>query len=331
MPPDAGTTICVYGAGAVGGHLAGRLAEGGATVSLIARGAQLEAIRAAGLRVETRDGVLHSRPHASDDPAALGIQDCVIVTVKAPSLPQVAAGIAPLLGPDTRVVFVMNGIPWWYFHGSEGAGNGRLSLLDPDGAMVEAVAPERVIGAVAYTACTVTAPGVVRAGNPRNRIILGRPDGGDDAPMERLAGIMRAGGLEVEVTPRIRDAVWEKLLANLVGGALGVLTQSAMHDALVDPAVAAAARAIATEGADVAHAFGCAAGDIDALLERQKASTHKQSIVQDLELGRAMEIDALLTAPIALARMADVPTPMLDLIVGLAVQRAKAAGLYPAT
>jgi 2-dehydropantoate 2-reductase len=321
--------ICIYGAGAVGGHLAGRLAEGGADVSLVARGDNLAAIKKNGLRVETKNGLLVSHPEASDDPHVLGVHDVVIVTVKAPSLPEVAQSIAPLLGPVTPVVFVMNGIPWWYFHAAGGPlDDTRLEKIDPNGAMWDLVGPARAIGAVAHTACTVIEPGVIKATNPRNRIVLGRPNGSADPTLESLASIMREGGLEIEVTRKIRDAIWEKLLMNLVGGSLGILTASARGEALANPAVADAAARIADEGAAIARALGCDAGNPEAGLSRLKISTHKQSILQDLQLGRSMEVDALLAVPLELARLARVPTPTLDLIVGLAVQRARVAGLY---
>jgi len=313
----------------VGGHIAGRLADRHAEVSLIARGAHLAAIQADGLRVETTQGVIHSHPLASDDPHVPGVQDIVIVTVKAPSLPQVASGIQPLLGPDTAVAFVMNGIPWWYFYAHGGPLEGtRLTRIDPEGSVWERVDPARVIGAAAHTACAVTAPGVIRAVNARNRITLGRPDGRAHPRLTALAAALSAAGLEIDVTARIRDAVWEKLLMNLVGGSLGILTASSMGAALSNPAIAKAAHDIAREGAAIARALGCDPGAPEAGLSRLMRSTHKQSILQDLELGRAMEIDALLTVPLELARMTGTDTPTLDLVVGLAVQRARAAGLY---
>lgn len=321
--------VCVYGAGAVGGHLAGRLAKGGADVSLVARGPHLAAIQANGLRVETKDGLIETRPLASDDPAKLGAQEIVFVTVKAPALPQVAAGIGHLLRDDTPVVFAMNGIPWWYFHAHGGAFDGRqLQRIDPDAAIWNTVGPMRAVGAVAYTACTVTAPGVIHAENPRNRLIIGRPDGSDDPRLEALAAVLRAGGIETEVTARIRDAIWTKLLMNLTGGSLGILTASPMKHALSNPAALAAATTMTKEGAAIARALGCNPDDPEAGLGRLTQSAHKQSILQDLELGRSMEVDALLRVPLELARMVDVATPMLDLVAGLAIQRARAARLY---
>ncbi|MFW0754994.1 ketopantoate reductase family protein [Pseudomonas sp. H11T01] len=321
--------VCVYGAGAVGGHIAARLAEGGAEVSLVARGEHLAAIRANGLRVETKDGVFVSRPVATDDPSSLGQQDVVIVSVKAPALPGIVAGIKPLLGDDTLVLFALNGIPWWYLQGQSGLLEGAsLPRIDPQSLLTNAIGPERVVGAVAYTACTVTAPGVIKAENPRNRLILGRPDGKPDARLDTLAACLRAGGLEIEVTDRIRDAIWTKLVINLTGGALAILTGSTMKQALASPTIAKAAQAMAKEAALIARELGCDPGEVEEGLGRLSVSTHKQSILQDLELGRSMEVDTILRAPLELARLAGVETPALDLVIDLAVQRARAAALY---
>ena len=179
--------ICIYGAGAVGGHLAARLARGGADVSVIARPAISEAIRANGLRVVTPDGDMHVRVTAASEARQLGAQDVVIVTAKAPALPEVAKGLALLLGAHTAVVFAMNGIPWWYFQGREGPmGQRRLPLIDPGDVMWNAVETRRVVGAVVNTACEVLEPGVVRVTNRTNRLVLGEPDGTEFGPRHRI-------------------------------------------------------------------------------------------------------------------------------------------------
>ncbi len=321
--------ICVYGAGAVGGHIAGRLAASQTKVSVIARGGQLEAIRQNGLRVETQTGVLTSRPMATDQVQDLEPQDVVIVAVKAPSLPSIAKNIASLLHQHSLVLFVMNGIPWWYFHSHEGSLDGtQLRRLDPDRALWEHIRPERAVGAVAYTAGTVTAPGVIRAENPRNRLIIGRPDGQPDDRLDTLASLLTPSGLEVTVTPKIRDAIWAKLVMNLVGGSLGVLTASPMKAVLTKPTSASLAAEMATEGATIARALGCDPGNPGDGLNKLATSSHLQSIAQDLVAGRPMEIDALLRVPLDLAALAGVPTPNLDMIIELATQRARTAGLY---
>lgn len=321
--------VCVYGAGAVGGHIAARLAEGGAEVSVVARGAQLDAIRYNGLSVQTLNGFYHSRPAATDDPSSLGQQDVVIVTVKAPALAGIVDGLKTLLGADTLVVFALNGIPWWYLDGHGGALEGvSVDRIDPGAVLAEAIGVERVVGAVAYTACTVIAPGVIRAENPRNRLILGRPDGQVDAKLEALANVLVAGGLEIELTHKIRNAIWTKLVSNLVGGSLAVVTGSTMKEAMSNQAVTDAAHRMAEEARQIARAAGCETGDTEESVRKLSASTHKQSILQDLELGRSMEVDSIFRAPLDLARRLKVSTPTLDLVIGLALQRAKSAGLY---
>lgn len=321
--------VCVYGAGAVGGHLAGRLGEGGAEVSLVARGPHLEAIKANGLRVETTGGTLLSRPMATENPRELGPQDVVFVTVKAPALPQVAQAIMPLLHENTAVIFAMNGIPWWYFQAHGGPFDGlKLARLDPGDAIWTAVGPERAVGAVAYTACSVTSPGVVHAENPRNRLILGRPDGSADPRLEALGHLLSKAGLEVETTSRIRDAIWSKLVMNLVGGSLAVITGFPMKDVLSSAIIAETAAKMAAETMALAHALGCRPDDPSPALARLASSKHKQSILQDLELGRSMEVDAMLKVPLDLTELVGVETPTLALVVQLAILRARSAGLY---
>ncbi len=322
--------ICVFGAGAIGGHLAARLARGGAAVSVVARGAQLDAIRARGLRVQAPDGTLECRPAASDDPAALGPQDAVIVTTKAPALPGVAAAVAPLLGPDTAVAFVMNGIPWWYFDGAGGPLEGsRLPAVDPGDAVRRAVGVARTIGGVVYSSCTVVEPGVVHVENPANRVILGEPDGGSSPRAEAIAAHLRQGGLDATVVPDIRREVWAKLMGNLTSGPLAILSRSSMRDTYADPAVRLAAERIGAETAVIAAALGLDLGvDPAERIARGINSAHKPSILQDLELGRPMEVAALFDAPLAIARRLGVETPALDFAIALARRAATAAGLY---
>ena len=234
--------VCVYGAGAIGGHLAARLAKGGAEVSVIVRGANLAGIRQRGLTVRAPDETFTVPVMATDDPRGLGPQDAVLVTAKAPALASVAAGIGPLLGPDTPVVFVLNGIPWWYFHAHGGPLDGQvLPRLDPGNALRDAVGMRRVIGGVVHSPCTVIEPGVIEVTASRSRLVLGEPDGTISARAEAIATALRAGGVEGDVTPRIRDAIWSKLAQNLAGGPIAVLTRSPPLGSLVEPACEAAA------------------------------------------------------------------------------------------
>ena len=319
---------CVFGAGSIGGHLAGRLATGGAEVSVVARGPHLQAIRRDGLRLEIPDGDLHIRPAATDDPAELGPQDVVFVATKAPALASVAAAIGPLLGPETAVAFVMNGIPWWYnYRGEPGAE--PIARLDPGGALQHAVGFERAVGGVVYSSCTVTAPGVIKVEHARNRLVLGEPAGGITPRLHAMAEPLRAAGFTIDLAESIRDAVWAKLLLNLGSGMLGVLTASTPGQFYQEEACQAATHAILAEGAALAAAVGCtvtpdAAGQVRNGLK----SRHKTSILQDLELGRPMEIDTLYTVPQEMARAAGVATPTLDLLAALTRLRARAAGLY---
>jgi len=322
--------VCVFGAGAIGTHVAGRLAKGGATVSVVARGPQLAAIAADGVRVHAADGEIHARVAANADAQALGRHDAVIVTVKAPALPSVARGIGPLLGPDTAVAFAMNGIPWWYFQGTDGGEDRRLPKLDPGDALREAVHPARVVGGVVYSACTITEPGVVHVENQRSRIVLGAPDGRSSERIEALAAILRAGGLVMEVTDRIRDAVWAKLLLNLGSGPLTVLAGCAPAQLFAEDACRIATRRILAEGAAIAAAMGCPVEpNAEGQIANGAKSHHKPSILQDLEGGRPMEIDALYGVPLDFARTHSVPTPTLDLLVAMVRARARQAGLYP--
>jgi len=322
--------VCVFGAGAIGGHLAARLAKGGAEVSVVARGAHLEAMRSNGLTVRTRQGDLHSRPRASADPAELGPQDAVVVTVKTPAFPDVAKTIAPLLGPQTPVAFVMNGIPWWYFHAHGGPLDGRhLPRLDPDDALWNAVGPQRAIGGVVNSPSVVVEPGVVHVERAANWLSLGEADGRISPRTQELADCMAAGGIDAVATTDIRTAIWNKLISNLMTAPMAVLSQGSYAQFLCEPACVDAARTIVHEMLALAEALGCSPDrDVEKRLAQALGQPHRASILQDLELGRPMEVESLFAAPLELARMAGVATPTLDLLVALSRARARRAGLY---
>lgn len=322
--------ICIYGAGAIGGHIAARLARGGAEVSLVARGPHLAAIQANGLTVHAHDGTHHSRPHASDNSADLGPQDAVIVTVKAPALPSVAAGIGPLLRDDTPVAFVMNGIPWWYFDHHGGPLDGtRLPEVDPGDALRHAVGIHRTVGGVVYSATEVVAPGVIHSEHGNIRVILGEPDGTVSDRAKAISAALEAGGMPSPVTPDIRLEVWNKLLGNLSNGPLTVLARRGVRDTFADPLLREAALRSTLEGRAIAAALGVQVPDSTVERVSKINMAHKPSILQDLELGRPMEIDGIFALPLKLARLTGVPTPQLDLLVALVKQTARSAGLYP--
>jgi len=323
--------ICIFGAGSVGGYLAGFLAKGGYEVSVVARGAHLAAIRARGLTVETPDETLNVRLPASDDTSELGQQDAIIVTVKAPALPQVARAITPLLCTDTCVAFVMNGIPWWYFHAHGGALDGRrLPLLDPDDALWRTVGPERAIGGVFWPACSVPAPGVVRLLSGAGRgTVFGEPDGRTTPRIAVLAEAFRAAALPVTMAPDIRSLIWQKLIFNLSAGPMCVLTQSAVRATHEEAALIECSRRMLAEATAIARAMGQPQEiDVERIVATNTRLAHRPSILQDLEAARPMEIDALYSVPLEMARMVGVATPTLDLLVALIRMRARAAGLY---
>ena len=320
--------ICVFGAGAIGGHLAARLAKAG--VSVVARGAHLAAIRERGLLLRAADGEMLSHPRASDDPADLGPQDAVLVCTKTPALPEVAAKIAPLLRPDTPVAFVMNGIPWWFFCKFGGPRDGEaVPEADPDGSLRRAVGVDRAVGGVVWSACTVAEPGVIVSEHPANRLVLGEIDGFVSDRLTRIAALLEAGGMQGRVIPDIRKEVWAKLMNNLSNGPFCLLSRQGLKATLADRPVYDAAVRCAEEAAAIAHAYGFEVeGNAEQRVKRSATISHKPSILQDLEAGRPMEVDTLLRAPLRLAREAGVATPTLDLVIALAVQGARAAGVY---
>jgi 2-dehydropantoate 2-reductase len=327
--------LCVYGAGAVGGYLAGFLARGGAEVSVVARGAHLAAIRADGLLVETPDEALTVRVAASDNPADLGPQDAVLVTVKAPALPDVAARIAPLLRTDTAVAFVMNGIPWWYFHALDvhpgGARDGKtIPLLDPAGALARTVGPHRAIGGVFWPACSVPRPGVVRLLTGAGRgTSFGEPDGSISPRLQALADAFHAADLPVTLSDRIRELIWHKLVFNLSAGPLCVLTETAVKDTHTEPALVATSCALLAEAVALAATMGFPVElDIDQVVATNTKLAHRPSILQDLEAGRRMEIDALYSVPIQMAQAAGVPMPTLETLAALIRVKARERDLY---
>ncbi|MDB6001881.1 MAG: 2-dehydropantoate 2-reductase [Rhizobacter sp.] len=322
--------VCVFGPGAVGGHLAGLLADSGVDVSVVARGAALQAMRRDGIVLRLDDREVTARVRASDTPSELGPQDLVFVTVKTTALAQVAATIAPLLGPDTPVVFVMNGIPWWYFHAHGGANEGRrMPRLDPGDALWNAVGPQRAIAGIAMSACTVLAPGVVEVKGGNRMMTVGEPDGSLSPRLRQIAGLLKNAGFPVEASERIRDSIWAKLMLNLGSGPMAVLAPAPLMDLYAEPACVAARGRATQEVAAIAAAMGCHPQvDLDAQLAAVRASPHIPSIAQDALKGRPLEIDTMFLQPLEMARECGVPTPTLDLLLALVMVKARAAGLY---
>jgi 2-dehydropantoate 2-reductase len=323
--------LAVYGAGAIGGYLGAGLARTGVDVSLIARGPHLEAIRARGLMVKSEAGEHTTRLTATDDPAALGAQDYVVIALKANSVPAVVERMAPMLGPDTAVVFAVNGLPWWYFYGLPGPWeNRRIESVDPGGKQWDLIGPERAIGCVVHPACEVIEPGVVQHIDG-NRFDLGEPDGGASERCKALSAAMVAAGFKAPVRPRIRDDIWLKLWGNLSFNPISALTHGTLEQIARDPGTREVARRMMLEGSAIAEKLGVRFPvSVDRRIEGAAAvGAHKTSMLQDLERGRAMEIDPLVAAVGELGALVGVPTPAIDTVLGLVRLRARVAGLYP--
>ncbi len=324
------TRICIFGAGAIGGYLGAKLARTEAAVSLVARGPHLAAIRAKGLTLIEGEERSTVRLTAEEDPAVLGPQDFVIVTLKAHSLPPIVDRLQPLLGPETAVVFAVNGVPWWYFYGLAGAHeNRRLESVDPGGRIWDGIGPERAIGCVVYPAAEVSEPGVV-CHLDGDRFSLGEPSGERSARLRQLGQILIAGGIKAPQRPRLRDEIWIKLWGNCSLNPVSALTGGTVEEICRDPETRAVIRAIMVEAQAVGEALGARfAIDVEKRLAGAEAvGAHRTSMLQDLEKGRPMEIDALVGAVQELARLTDTPTPTLDTVLALVKQRACLAGCY---
>jgi 2-dehydropantoate 2-reductase len=311
--------ICIYGAGAIGGHLAARYAAAGMDVSVVARGPHLAAIQSDGLTLETLQGSTTHRLRAEADPAMLGEQDAVIVAVKATAIAGMAAQLKPLLGPRTPIVFALNGIPWWYMDEMRGTA----------GPIAQTVDGARVVGCVIYSSNTVVAPGVVRNDGARNRFVMGELDGVMSDRLLALTDSLTSDAVKAVPTDSIRTVIWDKLLRNAMSGSVACLTGANGKQIASDPELRRICLAVAAEATAVAASLGIAAGYQPEHLRPENYTTHKASILQDLERGRPMEIDAIAGAVQEIGRMRGVPTPVLDIVLALVRARAGLLGLYP--
>lgn len=318
--PLAGKKAAVVGAGAVGAVLADALDRAGAEVSLLARGAHLDAIQRDGLAFDNGEEVRHLRLFASADPAELGPQDWVLLCVKSPSLASLTPTIAPLLKADTPVVAVLNGIPWWYFQGVTGPESGRrLQSLDPDGVIEAAIPAGRVIGCVIHFAAALTAPGTVRLGHGR-RLILGEPDNSLSPRLHALAESLTAGGMQVEETSDIRAAIWTKLIGNASANPIAAITGQTPDVIYGEPELRRLARAAMVEAADVAEAWGSSLTmDLEARMDLGRAlGPVRLSMLQDRDYGRPLELDAIVDAIVELGAIKGVSTQILQTLATLA-------------
>ena len=323
--------VCIYGAGAVGGFVGVRLAHSGCEVSAVARGATLAAIHERGWRLETGGTLLVEQVRASADPEDLGVQDLVVLAVKATALKQVAARIAPLLGPDTAVLTAMNGVPWWFFDGFGGDYEGmRLQAVDPTGAIAAGIPTRSVLGGVVHGSFAVVEPGLVRhvAGN---RLIVGEPDGSDSPRVRAVAQTLTKAGLDVTVSRCIQAEIWYKLWGNMTMNPISALTGATCDRILDDPLVNRFCLEVMAEAARIGEKIGC---PISQTGEERNALTRelgafKTSMLRDAEAGRPLELDALLTVVSEIGLKVGEPTPAVDTLLGLARLHARVRGLYP--
>ena len=321
--------ICIFGAGAIGGYLAVRLAQvDDVEVSVVARGAHLEAIRRDGLTLVSPHGETRARVRATDRAAELGEQDIVIVALKSHQVTPALDGLQALLGPDTCVVPPTTGIPYWYFHRLAGPfANRQIERLDPGGRQWKALAPERVLGCVYWVASEVTAPGVIHHDGSLSRFPIGEPDGTTSARIARFAAALAAAGLDAPVVPDIRAWVWAKMISSLCWNPVAVLTTATLAEMNARPEVVAIVRRMMAEADALAARLGVERMPIsidERIDAARNAGNHKMSMLQDFERGRPLEIDVLTDSIVAMRELVQAPTPTIDDVYALLRLRAAA-------
>jgi len=323
--------VCVFGAGAIGGYLAVQLAGAGHDVSVVARGPHLQAIREHGLKLILHGQEKVARLKASDDPRELGMQDVVICSLKAHQAYESAPLFAPLLADHTCVVTAMNGIPWWYFYKSGGPFEGRhLDSIDGGGRQWNAIGPQRAIGCVVDPACEVTKPGVV-VHEEFNRFTIGEPDGSRSSRVLQLSEALTAAGFDAPVRDNIRWNIWLKLWGNVCFNPISALTGATLERMTGEPALRSLCKTMMLETQAVNESLGISI-PVDMMERRLNAAGrvggHKMSMLQDVERGRSMEIDALVTVVQELGRLTGVRTPVIDTVLSLVQERGRSLGLY---
>ncbi|HSV36038.1 MAG TPA: 2-dehydropantoate 2-reductase [Ramlibacter sp.] len=322
--------VCIYGAGAIGGWLGARLGQAGCEVSVVARGATLAALKQQGLRLEQDGETLSTPVRASDDPADLGVQDLVVVAVKAPAMAEVAKGIAPLLGPDTIVLTAMNGVPWWFFEGFGGRHAGtRLKSVDADGGIAQAIPGRHIIGCVVHASCSLDNPGRVRH-HFGNKLIIGEPSGEKMPRVQALVALLTQAGFETVLSDQIQKDAWYKLWGNMTVNPISAITGATTDLVLDDELVRGFIDQVMLEAREIGARIGIPIdqepGDRHQIT--RKLGAFKTSMLQDVEAGKPVELDALVTVVKELGELTEVPTPFTDALLGLARLHAQVRGLY---
>jgi 2-dehydropantoate 2-reductase len=322
--------ITVYGFGAVGGLIGARLALAGCEVSAVARGETLASLNANGARLIVNGQAETVPVRAAADPASLGVQDVVIIAVKATALADVAQHVAPLIGPRTVVVTAMNGVPWWFFSGDGVPYAGtRLPSLDPDGALERAIPTAQVLGCVVHLSASCPEPGMIRLGFG-NRLILGEPAGGMSDRVQALVALLKRAGFDAEAAADIRSDIWYKLWGNMTMNPVSALTGATCDRILDDPLVQAFCLDAMAEAAAIGARIGCPISQSgqDRMEVTRKLGAFKTSMLQDAEAGKALEIDALVTSVHEIGKLTGVPTPNINALLGLVRLYGQTRGLY---
>ncbi len=322
---------CIYGAGAIGGWIGMALAQAGHRLNVVARGATLDTLQRDGLSLMRGDVRTSVPVNAVANPADLGPQDLVVVAVKAPALASVAAQIGPLIGPDTLVLTAMNGVPWWFLEGGFGgalAGR-RLAAVDPEGEIAAAIPAQHVVGGVVHASCSVDAPGVVRH-HFGNKLIVGDPAGGASKRVTDLAEMLTRAGIECSVSPQIQKDIWFKLWGNMTVNPISALTGCTTDKIMSDELVLGFISSVMLEAKAIGAHLGIEITDSpqDRHAVTRKLGAFKTSMLQDVEAGRSVELDALVTAVRELGQLAAIATPFTDALLGLARLQARERGLY---
>jgi 2-dehydropantoate 2-reductase len=319
--------VAVFGAGAVGGYLAAKLALGGHDVALVARGAPLAAIRAEGLKLQDESGERVVRLRAVEKAHELGPQPLVIIAVKTYALAAAAPAIAGLVGSESVILPAQNGIPWWFPYRAEAPLVGmQIAAVDRDGSLTRRLDPAHVLGCVVQMAASVTAPGAVRRFGG-NTLVLGEPDGSRSTRLSHIAALLQGAGINVTTTTRIRDAVWDKLWGNIAFNPMSVLTGATMEAMAGDPDLRPILSAAMSECQRVAERFGSRFGrSVETRIdEARRLGAFKTSMLQDFENGRRVEIEALVGAVVELGRHVAIATPMLAALGAMVRLRAGVA------
>ena len=319
--------ICIFGAGAIGGYMGVKLAQIGTDVSLVARGPHLEAMKKNGLRLIEGESDLTVPVEASENPEDLGFQDYLIITLKAHSVPSIIEKVRPLVSEKTTIVSGVNGIPWWYFHKIGGEFEGvKLASVDPGNMQWESFGPSKVLGCVVYPAAEVLEPGVIKH-IEGNRFSLGEPDGSKSDRALKLSKVLTEAGMKAPVRPKLRDEIWVKLWGNLSFNPISALTHATLDVLCTDIGTREVARKMMLEAQSIAEKLGVKFPiDVERRIDGGAAvGAHRTSMLQDLDQGRPMEVDALVTSVQELGRITNTPTPVIDIVLSLIKLRAKSA------